>query len=69
MKQNHEWFNLHVWYLFFSIYVEVHIHKDLTNLQNDTKYKETEAFDPVSYLLIFLDIQKYQYMELQMKPQ
>lgn len=69
MKQNHEWFNLHVWYLFFSIYVEVHIHKDLTNLQNDTKHKETEAFDPVSYLLIFLDIQKYQYMELQMTPQ
>lgn len=51
--------NLYVWYLFFfNIYVEEYIYKDLTNLKNDAKYKETywKAFDQISHLSIFLDI-------------
>lgn len=51
--------NLYVWYLFFfDIYVEEYIYKDLTNLKNDAKYKETywKAFDQISHLSIFLDI-------------
>lgn len=59
MRQNYECFNLYVWYLFFfNIYVEEYIYKDLTNLKNDAKYKETywKAFDQISHLPIFLDI-------------
>lgn len=59
MRQNYECFNLYVWYLFFfDIYVEEYIYKDLTNLKNDAKYKETywKAFDQISHLSIFLDI-------------
>lgn len=42
MRKNYECFNLYVWYLFFfDIYVEEYIYKDLTNLKNDAKYKET----------------------------
>lgn len=43
---------------FFNIYVEEYIYKDLTNLKNDAKYKETywKAFDQISHLPIFLDI-------------
>lgn len=45
-------------YFFFDIYVEEYIYKDLTNLKNDAKYKETywKAFDQISHLSIFLDI-------------
>lgn len=45
-------------YFFFDIYVEEYIYKDLTNLKNDAKYKETywKAFDQISHLPIFLDI-------------
>lgn len=45
-------------YFFFNIYVEEYIYKDLTNLKNDAKYKETywKAFDQISHLSIFLDI-------------
>lgn len=59
MRQNYECFNLYVWYLFFfDIYVEEYIYKDLTNLKNDAKYKETywKEFDQISHLSIFLDI-------------
>lgn len=45
---------------FFSIFmwIEEYIYKDLTNLKNDAKYKETywKAFDQISHLSIFLDI-------------
>lgn len=46
---------------FFNIYVEEYIYKDLTNLKNDAKYKETywKAFDQISHLSIFLDIKDY----------
>lgn len=47
-----------LWMLKLTCLVLIFSNKDLTNLKNDAKYKETywKAFDQISHLSIFLDI-------------